>query len=93
MLTQQAVQERLDAIADEISRSPGMYYELYARLFSQRVKSWIDAAPGDEARTIEHIAQYDPDYSADVEFSDLDPVVARASARRLFNPAWDMEYT
>lgn len=87
MLTQQVVQDRLNAIADEISRSPGMYYELYFRLFSQRIRGWIATVPEADASVIERVAGNDPDYSPDIEIT-----TAPAHATRRFNPAWDMEY-
>lgn len=87
MLTQQTVQDRLNVIADEISRSPGMYYELYSRLFSERIKSWINSAPVVDATVIEHVAVNDPDYLPDIEITD-----APVRACWLSNPAWDMEY-
>jgi len=87
MLTQQTVQDRLNVIADEISRSPGMYYELYSRLFSERIKHWIDSAPVADANVIERVAVNDPDYLPDIE---LDETPIRAYW--LSSPAWDMEY-
>jgi|GEM_PF-2980337 len=89
MLTQQTIQERLDAIAEEVSRSPGMYYELYSRLFSERVKRWICTVPGTDAVLIERVADNDPDYSAEVDISEPAPT---APIGILFNPAWDVEY-
>jgi len=87
MLTQQTVLDRLNIIADEISRAPGMYYELYSRLFSERVKSWMKSVPVADASVIEHVAANDPDYLPGVEVS-----VSRAREYWTFNPAWDMEY-
>jgi hypothetical protein len=89
MLTQQAVQERLNRIADELSRAPGMYYELYSRLFSERINFWIHTAPRTEATMIERVAQNDPDYTADIE---PESALQSPYGAALFNPAWDVQY-
>ena len=89
MLTQQSVQNQLNVIAEEISRSPGMYYELYSRLFSERVKVWIGSVPVAEANLIERVAVNDPDYSPHVE---VGATAAPVRAYWLSSTAWDMEY-
>jgi hypothetical protein len=100
MLTQDAVRNRLDAIADEISQEPGIYYELFSRLYSVRVHNWIRSVPGNDAALIERVAENDPDYLVDVDEVDIEissslfePVLDGPSAREaLFNPDWDMSY-
>ncbi len=71
MLTQHEVRTQLDTIANEVAQTPGLYYELYARLFSQRVHGWIQTAPLSEAGLIQRIAENDPDYLAPVD-ADLE---------------------
>jgi hypothetical protein len=88
MLTQHEVREQLDAIADEASQPAGVYYELFSRIFSQRVQRWIHTAPQHEAQLIQRIAAEDPDYLPDVDM----PLMAHVRQEPLFNPAWDMDY-
>lgn len=97
MLTPQEVRRQFDAIAEEILQSPGIYSELYTRLFSQRVREWIQRASQDEARVIRRVADFDPDYCAEAEPVDagsthaaVPPYLRNAGA--LFNPAWDVQY-
>ncbi|HEY3699511.1 MAG TPA: hypothetical protein VGK97_09280 [Spongiibacteraceae bacterium] len=89
MLTQQEIRSELDAIAKDILQLPGMYYELYSRLFSQRVQSWLLTAPSNEAALIKRIVARDPDYSATIESL---PPIQQTSIQMLFNPAWDVQY-
>jgi hypothetical protein len=94
MLTQQAIRLRLDAIADEVLQSPGMYHELFVRIYSQRVQRLIDTASVEEAALIRKFVVDDPDFSldeADDSRADIELLVARSSAP-LFNPAWDVQY-
>lgn len=98
MLTQHIVRTRLDAIAADVLQMPGMYYELYSRVFSQRVRTWLESAPRAEAVLIERVAELDPDYCPhlhgdEIEYPETDTVVHRTKAdNRLFNPAWDVQY-
>jgi len=97
MLTQQAVRAQLDTIAGEVLRAPGMYYELYARIFSERVKQWIDQSSSFDAALIEEVAENDPDYlpGTAIEDEELFGAAHLAQASRhalLFNPAWDVQY-
>lgn len=89
MLTQDAVRSQLDAIADEVSRSPGIYYELYSRLFSARVQRWIHGVPSADAAVIAQVASNDPDYLGEVDNTDLMPQIFSAAQ---FNPDWDVTY-
>lgn len=89
MLTSQSVRRQLDAIADEILESPGIYAELYTQLFSQRVREWMQQVPLSDARVIESVAELDPDYCADAAIPTPTYVL---SAGTLFNPAWDVQY-
>ncbi len=89
MLTPQSVRQQLDAIADEILALPGIYSELYTRLFSQRVQVWMQQVPLDDARVIERVAELDPDYCADAA---VPTYVRGVHAHVLFNPAWDVQY-
>lgn len=88
MLTQHEVRAQLDTFANEVLQPPGLYYELFSRLFSERVHRWIDTAPGTEAELIKRVAAQDPDYSPDTE------LIAKTHALHepLFNPAWDVDY-
>ena len=99
MLTQDAVRSQLDHIANEISRSPGIYYELYSRLFSSRVNHWIRSTPESDAAVIERVAQNDPDYlavadeiDAEIAASIANPICETLSEKNSFNPDWDMSY-
>lgn len=95
MLTQHIVRSRLDAIAAEILQQPGIYYELYSRLFSQRVQAWMQNTSRPEAILIESVAELDPDYCpqrAEFEYAEADVPPPRNSMSMLFNPAWDMQY-
>lgn len=95
MLTQHEVRTQLDSIANEVAREPGLYYELYSRLFSQRVHGWIRTRPEAEAGLIQRIAENDPDYLLLDEEALLPgeaPVAAENNSELLFNPAWDIEY-
>lgn len=93
MLTPREVRMQLDALANEVAQPAGLYYELYSRLFSERVEDWIETVPPSEAELIRREAQRDFDYSMGAE------IVARAPVQReflqrepLFNPAWDLDY-
>jgi hypothetical protein len=99
MLTQHEVRTQLDAIANEVAQTPGLYYELYSRLFSRRVQGWIQTAPQPDARVIQHIAENDPDYlihidteSASINTELAELLVAQAQYPLPVNPAWDMDY-
>lgn len=94
MLTQHEVRTQLDTIANEVAQTPGLYYELYSRLFSRRVQGWIQTAPQPDARVIQHIAENDPDYliHIDTESADIELLVAQSQQAQPFNPAWDMDY-
>jgi hypothetical protein len=97
MLTQYIVRTRLDAIAAEILRMPGIYYELYSRLFSQRVLDWMNSVSRPEAILIENVAELDPDYcphlaGSEIEYADADITAQRVNTGMMFNPAWDMQY-
>ena len=100
MLTQDAVRTRLDAIADEVSLEPGIYYELFSRLFSARVQNWIRSAPNSDRALIERIAENDPDYLTDVDEVDLEISASvfeptldiRPPPEAIFNPDWDVSY-
>lgn len=97
MLTQHSVRTQLDTIAEEILRLPGIYSELYTRLFSRRVRAWMRRVPRDEARVIEAVAELDPDYCpevepVDVDCADVEVSAYRGSAGMIFNPAWDVQY-
>ena len=87
MLTQYEVRSQLDALANDVARASGLYYELYSRLFSERVHRWINTTPGAEADLIRRIAEQDPDYA---------PAASTAAPRYrqepLVNPEWDMDY-
>jgi hypothetical protein len=90
MLTQHSIQTRLDMIANEVSQTPGLYYELYSRLFSTRVHEWMRAVSPADATLIQRIATEDPDYLPNFEI--MAPVYAYARPAQSFNPAWDMDY-
>ena len=93
MLTRDAVRVQLDAIADEILQTPGIYHELFAREYSARVHNWINHASREDAELIARIAENDPDYLGDIE-SEIempDPVVF-SNREPLFNPNWDVSY-
>ena len=98
MLTQNNVRTKLDAIAAEVSQMPGIYYELYSRLFSQRVQAWMRTVSRPEAVLIEGVAELDPDYCPhlggdEFEYEEATEVPAyRISSGMLFNPAWDVQY-
>ena len=97
MLTQHIVRAQLDAIAAEVLQMPGMYYELYSRVFSQRVREWLQSVPRAEAVLIERVAELDPDYcphleNDEIEYPEADVVAHRANVKPLFNPAWDVQY-
>jgi hypothetical protein len=88
MLTQHEVRTQLDIIATEVLQSPGIYYELYSRMFSQRVQQWMCSVSERDAELIQRVAARDPDYQADME-----PIIPlHANHGVLFNPAWDMDY-
>lgn len=89
MLTHQEIRSELDAIAKEILQLPGMYYELYSRMFSQRVQTWLLTVTPIEAALIERTVARDPDYSATIESL---PPLHQTSVQMLFNPAWDVQY-
>lgn len=93
MLTRDAVRLQLDAIANEVSRAPGIYYELFSRIFSERVHQWIRSVDAADAALIERVAENDPDYLGDVasEIEMPEPVLYGKSAA-LFNPDWDVSY-
>ena len=98
MLTKDAVRVQLDAIANEVSATPGIYYELYSRVFSARVQNWIRSVPSTDAILIEHVAENDPDYLGDIE-SEIEmpePFVFDRSdfgkPEAMFNPDWDVSY-
>lgn len=103
MLTQYGVQAQLDMIANEVSNMPGLYYELYSRLFSERVHRWMQTVSPAHAELIHKVASEDPDYIADLELHESDiqdsgmqdcgirvPVYVLPTQQ--FNPAWDMDY-
>lgn len=90
MLTQHSIQTRLDTIANEVSQTPGLYYELYSRLFSVRVHEWMRRVSPAEAELIQQVAAEDPDYLPD--FQLMPPPYAYARSAQAFNPAWDMDY-
>lgn len=97
MLTQYSVRTRLDTIAAEVLKTPGIYYELYSRLFSQRVQEWMQSVSRPEAILIESIAELDPDYCPHIgriefEYSDTDLHTHRINHSALLNPAWDVQY-
>lgn len=101
MLTQHEVRSQLDTIANEVAQEPGLYYELYSRLFSQRVRGWIQTVPQAEAGLIQRIAENDPDYRAtidtelvpiDIERAVIEMLAAQPTQHFPFNPAWDMDY-
>lgn len=96
MLTQYAVRTKLDMIAAEVLQMPGIYYEMYSRLFSQRVQEWMKEVSRPEAVLIESVAELDPDYCPhleriEFEYSEND-IATRRSNGPLFNPAWDVQY-
>lgn len=96
MITQHSVRTKLDTIAAEVLQQPGIYYELYSRLFSQRVQAWMQNVPRAEAVLIESIAELDPDYCphferAEFEYAEIVPA-HRSNTGLMFNPAWDMQY-
>jgi len=90
MLTQQEVRIRFDNIASEILSSPGMYYELYSRLFSERVQFWKDFASADEARVIQQVADRDPDFKPPEQQAQW--FMGMSASTPMFNPAWDLSY-
>ena len=97
MLTQHIVRATLDTIAADVLKQPGIYYELYSRLFSQRVQDWKKNVSRPEAILIESVAELDPDYCPhyeriEFEYADTDMPAHRASTSLMFNPAWDMQY-
>ena len=100
MLTQDVVRTQLDAIADEVSQQPGIYYELFSRLFSARVQNWIRRVPSSDAALIERIAENDPDYLTELDEVDIEiaesvsaPMLdVPASREAMFNPDWDVSY-
>jgi hypothetical protein len=77
-------------IANEVSQTPGLYYELYSRLFSARVHDWMRTVSAAEAELIQRIASEDPDYLPALEI--MAPVYAYGRSAPSFNPAWDMDY-
>lgn len=96
MLTQYAVRTKLDMIAAEVLQMPGIYYEMYSRLFSQRVQEWMKTVSRPEAILIESVAELDPDYCphlerTEFEYTDTD-IAHHSNASPLFNPAWDVQY-
>lgn len=88
MLTQHDVRLQLNTLANEILQSPGMYYELYSRLLSERIRRWMDSVDDYDAAVIETVAERDPDYMADVEVL----VALHTPSGVIFNPAWDVSY-
>lgn len=100
MLTQDSVRNRLDAIADEVSQEPGIYYELFSRLFSARVQNWIRSVPSSDRALIERVAENDPDYLTDVDEVDIEISASvfeptldiQPSHEAIFNPDWDVSY-
>jgi hypothetical protein len=94
MLTQDAVRHHLNAIADELAHQPGIYYELFARKFSERVQHWIHSVPHADAELIEFVAQNDPDYLAVADELDAEiaATIAEPTCEPLFNPDWDVSY-
>ena len=93
MLTRDAVRVRLDAIANEVSQTPGIYYELYSRVFSERIHQWMRSVDATDAVLIERIAENDPDYLGDIasEIEMPEPMLYGKS-EALFNPNWDVSY-
>lgn len=96
MLTQYAVRTKLDMIAAEVLQMPGIYYEMYSRLFSQRVQEWMNEVSRPEAVLIESVAELDPDYCPHLERIEFEYTESDIAAHRnssvLFNPAWDVQY-
>lgn len=92
MLTQHEVRSQLDSIANEVAQAPGLYYELYSRLFSQRVQGWIQTVPQPDARVIQRMAENDPDYLIHIDTELTELVAAKSQQTLQFNPAWDMDY-
>jgi hypothetical protein len=93
MLTKDAVRVQLDTIANEVSATPGIYYELYSRVFSARVQSWIRSVPSADALLIERVAENDPDYLGDVESEiEMPEPFIFGKSDAIFNPDWDVSY-
>jgi hypothetical protein len=93
MLTQDAVRKQLDAIANDVSQTPGIYHELFSRVFSARIHQWIRNVSDADADLIARVAENDPDYLGDIE-SEIempDPVIY-AKSPMIFNPDWDVTY-
>ena len=95
MQTQQSIRRRLETIAAEILQTPGMYHELFSRLYSERVQRIIDTAHPADADLIQRMAEQDPDYAPVTDLTDAADMDLLATASRtgpLFNPAWDVQY-
>ncbi len=96
MLTQYAVRTKLDMIAAEVLQTPGIYYEMYSRLFSQRVQDWMKDVSRPEAVLIEGVAELDPDYCPHLQRTEFEyaegDLAHRHNPNPLFNPAWDVQY-
>jgi hypothetical protein len=88
MLTPHEVLARLDALAEEVLHAPGLNHELFSRLFSNRVHSWIRTVPENDAELIRSIAARDPDYRSTHELI----VEKSTQPEPLLNPAWDADY-
>jgi hypothetical protein len=97
MLDRQTIRQRLDAIADGILDAPGIYQELYSRLFSLQVKQWAARCNSRDAALIEAVAsaecpEYCVDFDDEVIPTRLPPALYAVDTRPLFNPDWDVSY-
>ena len=93
MLTQDAVRTQLDAIADEILQTPGIYHELFSRLYSARIQHWINRTSFEDATLIARVAENDPDYLGDIESEiEMPEPFTFGSGEPIFNPNWDVSY-
>jgi hypothetical protein len=88
MLTPNDILSRLDSLAEEVLHVPGLYDELFSRIFSDRVHTWIKTAPEKDAELIRCIAAQDPDYLSASELIAEKPIPPEP----MFNPAWDVDY-
>ena len=93
MLTRDAVRVQLETIANEVSQTPGIYYELFSRVFSERVQQWIRSVDATDAALIERIAENDPDYLGDIASEiEMPEPMFYGKSETLFNPNWDVSY-
>jgi hypothetical protein len=94
MLTPQEVRRQLESIADEVAQPAGVYYELFSRMYSQRVRRWIRTVPHSEAMVIQREVENDPDYLADIELPDIDSTESALAKSEPANiPLSDIEKT